>query len=122
MAIKFKTVNQYVESFPEETRKILQSVREVIQEELPAATEVISYNIAAFCVDKQNVIHFAGWKKHISLYPFSAAMVKDITEASKYDTSGKGTIKFPLDEPMPVALIRKIVRYRLKEVMNKKAK
>ena len=119
---KCKTVEEYIQSFPQETRKVLQSIREVIKEELPSSTEIISYNIAAFCVDKKNVIHFAGWKKHVSMYPFSSEMAKEMKEASQYDTSGKGTIQFSLDEPMPVGLIRKIVRYRLKEVLSKKAK
>jgi uncharacterized protein YdhG (YjbR/CyaY superfamily) len=116
---KFKTVDEYIASFPEEVQKVLQTIRQTIKEVLPDSEEVISYNIPAFITQGERVIYFSGWKKHTSLYPFTDAMEKEFSETSEYNTSGKGTIQFPLDKPLPLDLIRKIVKFRVREMQEK---
>ncbi len=116
---KFKTVVEYINSFPADVQKILQSIRHTLKEELPDSEEVISYNIPAFIKNGERVIFFSGWKKHTSLYPFTEAMAKEFPETKDFNTSGKGTIQFPLEQPLPLELIRKIVKFRVKELNSK---
>jgi uncharacterized protein YdhG (YjbR/CyaY superfamily) len=116
--IHFKTINDYLNSFPREVRLVLQALRKNIKEVLPQAQEKISYNIPAFSKNGKIIIYYAAWKKHISLYPFSGEMLESIPETSVYKTSGKGTIQFPLDKPLPWPLIRKIVEHRANEVLE----
>lgn len=118
MAIKFKTVEEYIASFPKEVQVVLQTIRRSIKEVLPDSEEVISYNIPAFIVSGERVVYFSGWQKHSSLYPFTEAMEKEFPETKDYNTSGKGTIQFPYDKPLPVELIKKIAKFRLKEISN----
>jgi uncharacterized protein YdhG (YjbR/CyaY superfamily) len=88
----------------------LQEIRAEIKRLAPdSAEEKISYQIAAFELNGRNIIHFAGWKKHISLYPIPAGDEAFEEEASKY-ADGKGTMKFPLDEPMPMKLVTKVIK------------
>jgi uncharacterized protein YdhG (YjbR/CyaY superfamily) len=115
----FETVDAYINAQPLEVRDILQTLRQTIKEEIPGVEETMSYKMPTFTLHGNYVIYFAAWKKHISLYPFSNAMEKSLKEASAYKTSGKGTIQFPLDKPLPLSLIREIVRFRLKEVQEK---
>jgi len=79
---------------------------------VPEAKEKISYQIACFELNSKNLIHFAGWKKHVSLYPVPAGSGAFNKEVAKY-ADGKGTVKFSLDKPLPVKLIEKAVKYRL---------
>lgn len=116
---KFKTVDEYIESFPKDVQTVLQTIRRTIKEVLPDSEEVISYNIPAFIVSWERVIYFSGWKKHSSLYPFTEAMEKEFPETKAFNTSGKGTIQFPLDKPLPIDLIRKIVKFQIKELNSK---
>jgi uncharacterized protein YdhG (YjbR/CyaY superfamily) len=112
----FSRVDEYLESFPKEVKNILQLLRETILQEIPAAQETISYNMPTFKLDDDSVIYFAGWKNHLSVYPFSTAMKSTILEAKEYTISGKGTIQFPYDQPLPTKLIRIIIRHRLDEI------
>lgn len=114
----FTTVDEYIQSSPKQVQQILASLREILKGELPQAEEVISYNIPCFKQNGSYVVYFAGYKTHISLYPFSSEMGKAIKETASYKTSGKGTIQFPLNEPLPIPLIKKIVKYMVQE--NKK--
>lgn len=110
----FNSVDEYLATMPDATRKKLDEVRALIREELPKADEVIAYQIPTYKVDGVSVIHFAGWKEHFSLYPVGEDFVETFpAEAKKYLLS-KGTIRFPLKDKVPVALIRKIVRLRAK--------
>jgi len=111
----FQTIDEYIRSFPKDVQKILEQVRQTIKEVVPEAEETISYRIPTFKLNGKYLVYFAGWKRHISIYPVSAAMEKNIKEMSVYKTSGKGTIQFPLDKPLPVSLIKKIVQYRVRE-------
>lgn len=117
----FKTIDDYIKSFPQEIQNTLQTLRKTIKEIAPKSQEKISYNMPAFTLSGMDVIYFAAWKKHISLYPYTSEMVavfKKDTES--YKTSGRGTIQFPLNQPLPFPLIKKIVEYRIKENLRKK--
>lgn len=117
----FKNIDEYIKSFPTEVQEVLQTLRNTINNEIPGAVEVISYNMPAFILNGTRIIYFAGWKKHVSLYPFSTAMESALKDISKYKTSGKGTIQFRLDTPLPLPAIRAIVQFRLKEHREKQS-
>ncbi|MBI1259863.1 MAG: hypothetical protein GC204_20535 [Chloroflexi bacterium] len=118
-AEKFKTIDDYIRSFPPEVRGVLQTLRETIKEEAPEAEETIKYDMPTF-VWHGNLVYFAAWKKHISLYPITHTMEDAIREISDYKNSGKGTIQFPLDQPLPLPLIRRIVQFRVQEQQEKR--
>ena len=111
----FKSVDEYLATMPEPTRKVLERVRAIIRKELPDADEVISYQIPTYKKDGVPVIYFAGWKEHFSLYPvgegFPAAF-PDLVE--KYPIA-KGTIRLPLKDGVPADLVKRVVRYRERE-------
>ena len=113
----FTSIDEYIAACPEETHERLQAIRAAIKKIAPEAKEKISYQIAAFELNGKNLIHFAGWKKHISLYPVPAGGEAFEKTVSKY-VDGKGTLKFPLDEPMPIKLINKVIKLHL--AANKK--
>lgn len=108
------TIDGYIASFPADVQAKLQLLRQTIQEVAPDATEAIKYNMPTFVL-YGNLIYFAAWKKHISLYPITASMEADLPELAQYKTSGKGTVQFPLHQPLPVQLIREIVAFRVRE-------
>jgi uncharacterized protein YdhG (YjbR/CyaY superfamily) len=116
-SIKFKTVDQYISGFPASTKKILRQVRKTIHEAAPEAEDVISYNMPAV---KQNgvLVYYAAYEKHIGFYPTASPIKVFGNQLSDYKFS-KGAIQFPIDQPMPLDLITKIVKYRLKEVQEK---
>ncbi|HEV7146989.1 MAG TPA: DUF1801 domain-containing protein [Pedococcus sp.] len=98
------TVEEYLASFPKETRVVLEQVRATIRTVLPDATEVISYGIPTFELDGHPVVYFAGWKHHISLYPVPAGDAAYGEAAASY-LSGKGTLRFPLARAIPFDLV-----------------
>jgi len=108
----FTSIDEYIAACPEETRERLQAIRAEVKKIAPEAQEKISYQIAAFELNGRNLVYFAGWKKHISLYPIPAGDEAFESEVSKY-TDGKGTVKFPLDDPMPMKLVKKIIKLHL---------
>ena len=108
----FTYIDEYIAACPEETHERLQAIRAEIKRLAPEAKEKISYQIAAFELNGKNIIHFAGWKKHISLYPIPAGDEAFEAAASKY-ADGKGTMKFPLAEPMPMKLVTKVIKLHL---------
>ena len=114
---KFKDTDEYISVFPETTQKILQQVRNTIKKAAPKAAEVISYNMPAF---KQNtvLVYFAGYKKHIGFYPTSSGIAAFKQEFSNYKWS-KGAVQFPIDKPLPISLITRIVKFRVKENLEK---
>lgn len=107
------TIDEYINTFPPQTQAALQQVRQAIHQALPQAEEGISYAIAAFKVDGKFLVYFSGAKKHIGLYPFQQDMAKAIPASNNYDQSGKGTIRFPLDKPIPTDLVADIAKYLL---------
>lgn len=115
---KSTNMDEYIAGFPKETQQVLEQVRAVIKREAPDAEETISYAIPAFNLNKHNLIYFAGYKNHISLYPVPKGSETFEKEISKYK-SGKGTMQFPLDKPLPLNLVTKIVKNRIKENVKK---
>jgi len=115
--IKFKTVDEYIGTFPVATKKIMQQVRKTIKDAAPEAEEVISYNMPAYKQEGM-LVFFAAYKEHIGFYPTPGGIEAFKKELSVYN-SAKGSVQFPIDTPMPLALITKIVKYRVKENQEK---
>ncbi len=113
----FQSIDEYIAACPPESQDYLQQIRKLIRSLVPDAKERISYQIAAFERNGRNLIHFAGWKKHVSLYPVPAGSEAFERQIAKY-VDGKGTLKFALDEPLPIKLIERIVKLHL--AVNKK--
>lgn len=116
--MKPSDVDSYIASFPRDVQALLKKVRRTIRAAAPGASEVISYNIPAY---RQNgmLVYFAGFKKHIGLYPpvrGNAALAKAVARYA----GPKGNLQFPYDEPLPLALIARIVRYKVQQNKNKK--
>ena len=118
----FQSIDQYISTFPEDIQLKLKRIREIIQKEAPEATEKISYQMPTFYLSG-NLVHFAAFKNHIGFYPTPSGVEAFQKKLEKYQTS-KGAIQFPLDQELPVNLIREIVQYRLEEnkVKSKKTK
>lgn len=116
----FQTIDEYVKTFPKNIQKILGTVRQVIKKSAPAAEEAISYQIPTFKLNG-NLVHFAAFKNHIGFYPGAEAVKIFQEEIASYKSS-KGAIQFPIDKPMPLTLIRKIVEYRVKVNSSKDSK
>ncbi|MCW7465571.1 hypothetical protein EHQ75_00125 [Leptospira levettii] len=117
---KPENIDEYIHSFPKDIQILLNHVREIIREEAPNAKEAIKYAIPTF-IQNGNLVHFAAYKNHIGFYALPSGNIKFQKEISKFK-SGKGSIQFPITEPMPDELIRKIVRFRIKENETKEKK
>ncbi len=112
-----RTVDAYLAAQPDETRAILETVRQAIRGALPDANEVISYGIPAFRLPAGTVLFFAGWKKHWSLYPAGKELVDAFRqELAPYKVNEKGTIQFPLNAPVPVELVERIAVFRREQL------
>jgi uncharacterized protein YdhG (YjbR/CyaY superfamily) len=109
MAEKFTSVEDYLDSFPPDVRRALEEIRATILGAVDGAVETISYNIPTVRVDGRPVVHYAGWKQHLSLYPVPAGDEDLVRELAPY-VAGKGTLKFPLDQPIPHDLVVRIAR------------
>lgn len=118
-ATKFKTVDEYLSVFPPATRKILQEVRKAISDAAPDAEEVISYNMPAYRKDGI-LVYFAGYERHIGFYPTASGIEHFEKDLSSFKHA-RGSVQFPVNEPVPVELIRKIVGFRVKENLQKRA-
>ena len=114
---KYTTVDEYISSFPEETQKILQQLREDLQQMVPEAKQKIGYGIPTFTLNG-NLIHFAVYKSHIGLYPGSKAIEVFADQLKGYHTS-KGTVQFPIDKPLPMDLIKELVDFCVVENLAK---
>lgn len=117
---KYSTIDEYIEGFPIETQKILQQLREDLQQLIPNTKEKISYGIPTFTLNG-NLIHFAGYKNHIGLYPGSKAIEVFANDLKNYHTS-KGTVQFPIGQPLPMDLIKKIVDFCVAQNLAKPKK
>ena len=117
---QYKNIDEYIAGFPEDIQAILQNLRRVIHKAAPEAQETISYGMPAF---RQNgiMVYFAAFKDHIGFFPTSSGISAFTKELASYNTA-KGTVRFPLDKPLPVNLIKKIVKFRAQENRNKKKK
>ena len=116
---KFTTMAAYIASFPKDVQTILEKIRQTIRKAVPGATETISYQIPTFKLNGGNLVHFAAWKEHIGFYAMPAGNVAFKKELAQYKVA-KGSIQFPLDEPIPYDLVTKIVKFRVKETQMKK--
>lgn len=108
----FQSIDEYIAACPEQSQSYVQKIRKIVKSAVPKAKEKISYQIACFELNGKNLVHFAGWKKHVSMYPVPAGNEAFNEEISKH-ADGKGTIKFMLDKPLPIKLIRQVVKYRV---------
>lgn len=108
----FQSIDEYIAACPPDSQEYLRQIRKLIHSLAPDAKERISYQIAAFELNGRNLIHFAGWKKHVSLYPVPAGSEAFERQIAKH-VDGKGTVKFMLDEPLPLKLVEKIVKLHL---------
>lgn len=111
---KTENIDSYIAGFPKATQMLLQQIRNTIREVVPEAEEAISYGMPTFNLHGRYLVYFAAYKKHIGFYPAPVGNEAFITDFSDYKT-GKGTVQFPLDQPMPLDLIIKIVKFRVKE-------
>ncbi|MBL7996449.1 DUF1801 domain-containing protein [bacterium] len=111
------SIDEYIDAFPIDVQDKLQAVRRTIRNSAPKAVEAISYQIPTFKLHG-NLVHFAAYKNHIGFYPTSSPIKVFAKELTRYKTS-KGAIQFPIDEPIPLGLVRKIVKYRVKESTEK---
>ena len=116
----FVTIDEYINAFEGEVKSILQKIRKTVREVAPEAIESINYGIPTF---KQygNLVHFAAYKNHIGFYPSPSGMEEFKKEVAFYKT-GKGTMQFPLDKPIPYELISEMVQFRLEENLIKSGK
>jgi uncharacterized protein YdhG (YjbR/CyaY superfamily) len=108
-----KTIDEYIAGFPPEVQVILEKIRATIKKAAPDAQETISYQMPTFTLHG-NLVHFAAFKKHIGFYPVPTGIEQFKKELAAY-ASGKGSVQFPLDQPIPYGLISKIVKFRVKE-------
>lgn len=115
---QFTTIDEYIGTFPQDVRDILQKLRQTIHAAAPDAEEAISYQMPTFKLHG-NLIHFAAFKSHIGLYPTPSATEAFVQELAPYAVS-KGSIRFPLDQPIPYDLVTRIVEYRVQETVNKR--
>lgn len=114
MRSNFKTIDEYIASFPEEVQQKLAKIRQTVKDLVPQAQEAMSYQIPTFKLHG-NLVHFGAYKSHIGFYPGPAAVSAFESELKAYKTT-KGTIQFPLDQPVPYELITKIVKYCVAQV------
>ena len=113
----YKSIDEYIAAFPEDVRKKLEKLRKVIQSSAPRAEEAIAYGIPTFRLNG-NLVHFAAFKDHISLFPSSSPIPVFKKELASFKVS-KGTIQFPLDRPIPFDLVKRIVKFRVRENLDR---
>jgi len=118
MIRKPENIDEYIAGFPGNVQEKLTQIRNIIKKAVPDAEEKISYAIPTFALNGRNLIHFAGFKNHIGLYPAPREDSAFSKELSKFK-GGKGTVQFPLDQPLPVDLIVRIVKFRVNENQKK---
>jgi uncharacterized protein YdhG (YjbR/CyaY superfamily) len=115
------SIDDYVAGFPLETQRVLQEMRELIAAHAPGAVETISYAIPTFDLNGRHLVHFAGYPRHVGFYPIPTGMDAFKAELSNYKT-GKGSVQFPLDQPLPRDLIARIVEFRVAENLSRRAR
>ena len=116
-----RNIDEYCKGFPKETQQLLAQLRTTIRKCAPGAVEIISYGMPAFKLNNKPLVYFAAYKNHIGFYPGASPVIVFKNELKVYKTS-KGAIQFPLDKPLPPALVKKIVKYKVSENMVKAQK
>ena len=114
---ELRTIDEYINTFPEGVQVILEKIRRTIQKAAPEAVEAISYGIPTFKLNGRYLVYFAGWKNHVGFYPMPSGAKAFRKELSLYK-QGKGSIQFPLDKSIPYDLIHKIVIFRVRENLS----
>jgi len=115
---QFSTIDEYIETFQNDVQSILEKMRQTIKKAAPEAVEAISYQMPTFKLNGKNLVHFAAFKNHIGFYPIPSGIEAFKKELSLYK-QGKGSVQFPIDKPIPYDLVEKIVKYRVKENLEK---
>lgn len=109
-----KDIDDYIARFPADVQETLEAIRRTIRDEVPDAEETISYQIPTFTLNGKHLIHFAGYKNHVGVYPAPVGNPEFKGDLSAY-AAGKGTVRFPLNKPIPFPLLRQIVKFLVKE-------
>ncbi len=112
-----RDIDEYIAGFPSDVQEILEKIRTTIREAAPDAEEAIKYQIPTFTLNG-NLVHFAAFKRHIGFYPAPRAIEEFKDELSAYE-GAKGTVRFPLDRPIPLDLIRRMVKFRVQDSLEK---
>ena len=112
------TVDDYIADFPDEIQAMLHQIRAIVQKNAPEAEESISYGMPAYKLNKKPLVYFAAFKNHIGFYATPDGHAEFAEELSKYK-QGKGSVQFPIDKPMPLDLIERMVRFRVQESSGK---
>jgi len=112
-----KSMDDYIAEFPKDVQEILENIRRTIKKAAPDAEETINYQMPTFTL-KGNLVHFAAYNKHVGFYPTPTGIEKFNKELSVYE-GAKGSVRFPLDKPIPFDLISKIVKFRVKENLER---
>jgi uncharacterized protein YdhG (YjbR/CyaY superfamily) len=115
---QLKTVDEYISAFPKEVQDILKRIRSTIRESAPKAEEAISYGIPAFSLNCRGLVYFGAWKNHIGFYPTPSGIEAFKKQLASFKQE-KGSVQFPLDKPISYGLLKKIVRYRVTEILEK---
>src|SRR5918996_54547 len=115
---QLKTVDEYIAEFPKEVQDILKRIRSTIRESAPKAEEAISYVIPAFSLNGRGLVYFGAWKNHIGFYPTPSGIEAFKKQLASFKQE-KGSVQFPLDKPISYGLLKKIVRYRVTEILEK---
>jgi uncharacterized protein YdhG (YjbR/CyaY superfamily) len=121
-ALDRSKVREYIAELPPESRKAVKRLRDAIRAAAPRATEAFSYGIPGFRMDGQMLMWYAGWKRHASIYPMTAAVRRAHAKDLAAYEMARGTLRFPLDETLPIGLVRRLVRTRLAELRSKSTK
>jgi uncharacterized protein YdhG (YjbR/CyaY superfamily) len=112
---KYASVDEYMAGLPEDRRAAMERLRSTIRAAAPAATEAISYNMPAFRLNDRFFVSYEAFKRHYSLFPWTDAMLEELGEKLRPYAVGKGTLRFPADQPIPVGLVTRIIKIRLRE-------
>jgi len=116
---QFKTIDEYIKTFPKDVQAILEKMRQTIRKAAPEAVETISYQMPTFKLNGRGLVYFAGFKNHVGFYPIPSGIAAFEKELSPYK-QGKGSVQFPMDKPVPYDLVRKIVIFRMKQNLESK--
>jgi uncharacterized protein YdhG (YjbR/CyaY superfamily) len=114
-----KTIDEFIAGFPKEVRVVLEELRRVIRESAPGVEETISYGIPTFDLNGRHLVHFSAYENHVGFYPTPSGIEAFKKELSHFKTS-KGTVQFSLDKSVPFDLVRRIVKFRVKETESRK--
>jgi uncharacterized protein YdhG (YjbR/CyaY superfamily) len=113
---KYESVDEYMAGLPDDRRAVMQELRRTIQAEAPDATEAISYNMPAFRMNGRFFVSYEAFKQHYSLFPWTDEMVEELGDEVRPYAVGKGTLRFPANEPIPLDLVTRIIQIRNREV------